>query len=237
MLGFATFVTQGIPTDVTTKNVPNKTVGIENLDPTYSIDICDDQNFPVDFTYILNAGQWYQYSGTQTLYLRVTPGQSTTSVKVWINPGGSANIGGIKVSVATTVTISTELSVDIPIPNGSTMNVLALGPFAIGVSFLAVAKMTITNMGASPANVETYLASGSSAGPSQVLDSSTQTIPASDWATVPNSISHTVSGSSDNYLWLAAGGQGSSGDFTAKELSQSEEPNATTISALITSTT
>jgi hypothetical protein len=73
-------------------------VGIENLDTTFTLDVCDDPGFPPTFVYKLDPGQWYSYSGVGSFWCRITPGQPNLqagyNVTVWVNPGGAANIGG-----------------------------------------------------------------------------------------------------------------------------------------------
>lgn len=73
-------------------------VGIENLDTTFTLDVCDDPGFPPTFVYKLDPGQWYSYTGPTGFWVRITPGQPNLeagyNVTVWVNPGGAANIGG-----------------------------------------------------------------------------------------------------------------------------------------------
>lgn len=96
MLGFLVEVGSD-PAQIPNNSSYKTGVGVENLDATYSIDVCDDPGFPQQFVYTLDPGQWYSYSGTNPFWARITPGQANPSgynVTCWVNPGGAANIGG-----------------------------------------------------------------------------------------------------------------------------------------------
>ena len=64
---------------------------VANNDPTYSIDLCDQNDFPPYYTFTLGAGQQTNWTGGESLYARITPGQAgVTGIAVWVQPGAPA---------------------------------------------------------------------------------------------------------------------------------------------------
>jgi hypothetical protein len=116
MLGFTITVTSD------PAQVPNNPgwggVGVQNVDPTIVIELCDDPGFPNGYIYNLEPGNWYAFAntqainpdtgqvvltGTQSYWARTASGSSAL---MWINPGGAANIGRFGSAAGTALAVS-----------------------------------------------------------------------------------------------------------------------------------
>lgn len=92
-------------------------VAVQNLDDNYTMLLSQDLNFNPQYTYTLDPGQWYEFTGDQTFWALFNPTQYNMQGEVipedelpgylyaWINPGGAANNGAQTINGAAAVNI------------------------------------------------------------------------------------------------------------------------------------
>jgi hypothetical protein len=79
------------------QNLPNPQTAagitlISNEDPAYSIDLSSNASMPTNQTFTLGPSMQTNWGGGESLYARITPGQSAsaTAVAIWVQPGSPA---------------------------------------------------------------------------------------------------------------------------------------------------
>jgi hypothetical protein len=88
---------------------------ISNEDPAYSIDLSSNASMPTNQTFTLGPLQQTNWGGGESLYARITPGQSAsaTAIAIWVQPGSPAasqqslSITGVDATAIQGISVST----------------------------------------------------------------------------------------------------------------------------------